>query len=188
MAIEFGAEDVYEMARQIEGEASAFYKRAASASGSPTCRRLLLELASMEVEHEQLFATMKAGTSARPPAPAIGAGEKAGRNRPDLTRMLMSGIAEDLAARFTGRETDEEILRKAIVFEKDTIVFFLDMKSYVFTDADSKRIDELISEELGHVLQLTGQLARPGLRAAGPARDAGAAGEEEPRGRDVPLE
>ena len=185
MAIEFGAEDVYQMARQIEDEAAAFYKRAASASGSPTCRRLLLELASMEVEHEQLFATMKAGVSGRRPA---GGGEKAGPSRPDLTRMLMSGIAEDLAARFTGRETDEEILRKAIVFEKDTIVFFLDMKSYVFTDADSKRIDELISEELGHVLQLTGQLARPHLRAAGPARDAGAAGEEELRGRDVPLE
>lgn len=188
MAIELNADDVFKMARQIEKDASAFYRRAASASGSPTCRQALLELASMEAEHEQVFASMKAELSRRRPAPAAGGtGKEVRRDSPDLTTMLISGVRDDLAERFTGRETDDEILRKALLFEKDTIVFFLHMKDYVPTQADKSRIDALVAEELGHMLKLTGQLASPRSQPARPARNARGAGDEEPRGRDAPL-
>ena len=162
MAIELGADDVLEMARQIESDASAFYKRAASASADPTARRVLLELASMEVEHDQLFAGIKAQMPSDQKAFAVdGAGMKVPCQQPEVTRMLISGVREDLAARFAGRETDQEILRKALLFEKDTIVFFIHMKDYVAAEADKRRIDDLVAEEIGHVLKLTGQLASP---------------------------
>ena len=162
MSIEMTAVDVLEMARKLEAEASDFYGRAASAASRSVCRRLLRDLASMEVEHEQVFASLEAQLPSGPPQPE--SEDASRRDRPDgpgLTRMLISGVKEDLAQRFTGEETDEEVLRKALVFEKDTIVLFLHMKDYLATDADRERIDRLVTEEIGHVLLLTGQLASP---------------------------
>jgi len=157
MNTDLSADDVLEMALRIETDASAFYRNAASAASNPSCRGVLEDLATMESEHGEVFATMKA----QPTPPPDVSPAKTGRKFPGLTITLASGVHDDLVERFTGRETDDEILRKAIVFEKDSIVFFLHMKSLLGSHLERGRIDALITEELGHVLNLTGQLTSP---------------------------
>ena len=59
MTIDFSAEEVVEMAEQIERNGATFYRRAAEGTPEPSDRALLLELAAMEDDHERVFASMK---------------------------------------------------------------------------------------------------------------------------------
>jgi rubrerythrin len=160
MGIELDANDVFEMAEQIERDAAAFYMRASSASRDPRTQRVLLGLATMEAEHEQIFDTMKTHLSAEGWT-AAGVERAAGLagDSSIVAGLFASGVGEDLAERFTGGQTAEQILRKAIEFEKDTIVFFVSMRDMLRRAADRKRIDGIIKEELGHILMLTSELA-----------------------------
>lgn len=160
MGIELDAIEVFEMAVRIEADARAFYERAASAATGLRPRRILLDLASMEGEHELIFDAMKTHFSGAAPLPADADDEGwAAKNLPTLVNLLASGVKEDLAQRFTGKEAGEQILRKAIEFEKDTIVFFAGMKAMLTDPTDKKRIDGIIKEELGHIVTLTSELA-----------------------------
>jgi len=144
------AGDVFDMARQIELDARSFYRRAADASPFASSRRLLLDLADMEQDHAQIFEAMKARLPAGPVSPAPWL---------NVARFLASGIRQHLAERFAGDEDAEEILRRAIDFERDTVAFFVSMKAALADPADRASLDALIVEELGHVVKLSGELA-----------------------------
>ena len=155
MPAEMTLADVYDMAIEIEADAGTFYSLAASACRDPENQRVLGELASMEKDHQLVFAAMKD----RAASPA-----EAGRWAEELslvTKLFASGIKEDLSRRFTGRESNRDLLRKALSFEKDTIVFFLHMRNMLTSQADKSRVDEIVTEELGHVILLSGALASP---------------------------
>jgi len=163
--MKLSARDIFEMAEQIESDAAVFYRSAAEATSDPTRRDLLRELATMELGHEGVFAGMKSLLPDAPPAPKPP--DKAGADPDDidwsgLTTLLASGVREHLAERFTGRETSNEILRKAIEFERDTIVFFANVKALLPGPEVARRIDEVLAEELGHILSLSGQLVANG--------------------------
>lgn len=165
MGVELNADDVFQMAEQIEKDAFAFYKQAASAFSDPARQQLLLSLASMEAEHELVFAAMKDHLTADGWHLAV-PGDGAAKDWPVLVNVVASGVKEDLAGRFAGKQSGDQILRKAIDFEKDSIVFFLGMKDMLSDPGDKARIDAIIREELGHVLSLTGELFSPGGLAA----------------------
>lgn len=154
MDSEMDANEVFAMAEQIERDAAAFYKQAATLSADAKCRQVLAELGDMESEHEYVLAGMKVELAARPPGPArLGAA-----GAPGMAALFASGVREDLAHRFTGRETSDEILRRAIEFERDAVVFFLGVKRGLTDAADAQKIDEIIQQELGHILMLMGAL------------------------------
>jgi rubrerythrin len=149
VSFELDATDLFSMARQIEADACEFYRRAAKITSDRTCQGILLGLAELEVEHRDIFAGLEARC-----CPA--------RDWPLVTSLLASGVKEDLAARFTGRESSTEILHKAIDFEKDSIVFFSSLRTTLNDAADRQCIDEIIREELGHILTLNSALAKSG--------------------------
>ena len=53
----------------------------------------------------------------------------------------------------------EAILKEAITAEKDSIVFYLGMKDMVADASGKDRIDAIIKEEMGHIRQLSRELA-----------------------------
>jgi rubrerythrin len=53
----------------------------------------------------------------------------------------------------------EAILKEAITAEKDSIVFYLGMKDMVADGAGKAKIDVIIKEEMGHIRQLSRELA-----------------------------
>ncbi len=162
MSIEPSTDDVFEMAEQIEHDACSFYRQAAASMPDPACRSVLLDLASMEGEHEQVFATIKAQPAAPGgPGPGLELADGAASSWPSVAQLFASGVREDLARRFTGRETRAEILQKAIEFEKDSLAFFLSARNLLTDPEGRRRIDALLNEELGHILTLTGRLASP---------------------------
>ncbi len=52
----------------------------------------------------------------------------------------------------------EEILKAAIMAEKESIVFYLGMKEIVQNSLGEKRIEQIINEEMGHITMLSREL------------------------------
>jgi len=156
MSIRFTADEVFEMALQIERNGAAFYERAAELEQDAHARNTLLELAAMEEEHEQTFTEMRAGLTEQ--------------ERKELTfdpegqlPLYLRAIADKNvfdtksapAERLTGKETMEDVLRTAIGLEKDSIVFYVGLKGIVPERLGAARLDDIVKEEMSHIATLS---------------------------------
>ncbi len=153
MAFDFNAKDIFEMAKQIERNGVIFYEAAAKAVSNDDERKMLLNLAKMELMHEQTFADMEKELTEVESAEII--------FDPDNMAALYIKALVDTKV-FFEKQIDttsmKEILKEAIVAEKDTIVFYLGMKDLVPGKLGSKRIDDIISEEMSHIRILAKEL------------------------------
>lgn len=156
VSIHFNADEIFQMAEQIERNGRDFYAQAANRTAESRTAQFLLGLAAMEAEHEKIFAGMRAGLSERE--------RKATVPDPDdqaLTylRAWADGHVFDVrrrpAEKLTGKEKVEDILRIAIGLEKDSIVFYLGMKDAVPERLGRSKIDPIIKEEMSHMSSLS---------------------------------
>ena len=160
MSFPFNADEILEMAEQIERNGARFYRRAAQGAGDSRNRRLLLDLAAMEEEHEKIFASMRADLAREKP-------ETVGFDPDGQAALYLRAMADghvfdvkaDPTGLFTGKETMEDVLRMAMGMEKDSIVFYLGMKELVPERLGKDRIDDIIREEMRHLAILGEELA-----------------------------
>jgi rubrerythrin len=153
MMYDFNADDIFEIAGQMERNGAQFYRTAAAAAKDNKARDFLLSLAVMEDEHEKIFARMRS---------QLTASEKA------TTTFDPQGEAADYlkaladARVFFEKKIDtasmEAILKDAITAEKDSIVFYLGMREAVPENLGRNRLDEVIKEEMGHIRLLSKEL------------------------------
>jgi rubrerythrin len=153
----FNADEVLEMAAQIERNGATFYRRAAEVAGGG--KDLLLEIAEQEDEHLALFESMRANLPADDAASTTFDPE--GLASTYLKAMADGHVfdlaAEDSSSLVSGNETLDEILATAIQAEKDTIAFFAGMKGFVPESLGKDKVDDLISEEVRHISWLVGK-------------------------------
>ncbi|MBU2510873.1 ferritin family protein [bacterium] len=151
----FNANEILDMAIQIEKNGYAFYKQAAEDIKDGDIKSFLLELADMELNHEESFVEMKS---------ALAAGEKAEVvfDPWEETAAYLEALAATRV--FYEKKIDttsaKEVLKEAIVAEKESIVFYLGMKDMVPEDAGKKRIDDIIREEMSHIQIISKQLLK----------------------------
>ena len=157
MSVQLTIDEIFEVAVRIEKDGAQFFRTGALVSASVDCRRTLMELAQMEADHELIFGAMREGLHAG--AAAAGQAAECPVDWTGMVHLFASDALKGLAAGFSGRETPERIYRAAIDFEKDTIVFFLSFKRMLSSAADRGRLEQIIREELGHLLLLSGKLA-----------------------------
>jgi len=146
-------DSVFEIAEQIERDGAAFYRKAA-ASADDDRRSLLVALAEMEYNHERTFASMRS---------EISSGKIESIDRvPDsqglrYLQMVAKGriFQADASPRLTGHEPIDRILEIAVSLEKDSIVFYQSMKALIAPGRGREQIDEIIDQEIGHILELT---------------------------------
>jgi len=159
MNSKFNAREVFEIARKIERNGYAFYKRAAETTAKyPEASEFLRKLAEMELVHEEQFSKMKDDFS--PELETIPDAEK--QALAYLQAMAEGKIFEnhnDPASRITGRETLEELYHTAIGFEKDSVIFFTGIREVVPDKLGKERVDYLIKEEMCHIAILSRELA-----------------------------
>ena len=163
MAIPISADEVFEMACEIERNGAAFYRRAAEIANGPATQRLLNALAEMEDDHVKTFSQMRAEFAAEGGA-VVQADDQAVR----YLRALAGGrIFNDTGAPAEMLAEDRspaEILRTGIGLEKDSIVFYVGMKRMVAGSKGAARMDGIIEEEMSHVAMLDKELASVGGR------------------------
>ena len=164
MSYYFNADEIFEMAEQIERNGAKFYSGASEKATSPDVRKLLLDFAAMEKNHEKLFANMRADMLKQGQAatvdPVFDPEGEAGL----YLRAMADGHIFDVRANpgedLTGEESMEDIFRLAIGREKDSVVFYVGMKDMVSERLGKDKIDGIIKEEMSHVTILSRELAK----------------------------
>jgi len=154
MSYDFNADDVFEVAEQLERNGAAFYRDAAGSVEDSTLKEFLLELAAMEDEHEKTFVNLYNELTAAEKTPTV--------FDPDNESALYLKALADTRV-FFKKEIDtstvEGIFKSAITAEKDSIVFYLGMKDLVPGALGKDRMDAIIKEEMGHIKVLSQKLA-----------------------------
>ncbi len=160
MSLDFNADEIFEMAEQIERNGAKFYRKAAEGRENTHAHQLLLDLASMEVEHERLFASMREELSKQESGTTVfDPHDEAALYLRAMADGQVFDVKSDPSKDLTGEESMEHILRKAIGMEKDSIVFYLGMKDMVPEKLGKPRIDGVIKEEMKHVTDLSNSLS-----------------------------
>ncbi len=160
MGFDFNADEIFEMAEQIERNGAGFYRHAAEGATDSSGRKLLLDLAGMEDEHEKVFAAMRADLSDQERESTIfDPNDESVLYLRAMADSSVFDLKSDHSERFIGKETMEDILRTAIGLERDSISFYVGVKEIVPQRLGKARIDAIIKEEMRHVTALSNELA-----------------------------
>jgi rubrerythrin len=153
MTYDFTANDVFEMAEQLERNGARFYRNAAKNAGDPEANTFLIRLAEMEDAHEKTFAFLRSNLSEKGKAATI-------FDPQHESALYLRALADTKV--FFEKEIDlssmKAILKAAILAEKDSIVFYLGMKDLVPDKLGKDELDKIIKEEMGHIRILSKEL------------------------------
>lgn len=152
---DFNADEILEMAEQLERNGSKFYRNAAETVTLPEESALLLKLAAMEDEHEKTFQRMRSelGDQEKTATVFDPGGEAAHYLRALADTRVFFEKKVDISSM-------KEILKAAIEAEKESIVFYLGMREAVPGKLGKSRLDDIIKEEMGHIRLLSRELVR----------------------------
>ena len=153
MSYEFNADEIFAIAEQIERNGANFYRMVAENITDVDKKKLLIQLAEMEDDHEKTFKNLRA---------------ELGENERVMTTFDPEGESESYLRAladtrvFYEKEVDtnslKEIFKTAITAEKDSIVFYLGMKDVVPSHMGKQKLDGIIQEEMNHIKLLSREL------------------------------
>ena len=160
MTMAFNADEVFEMAEQIERAAARFYREVAAKAADREMKEMFLTLASMEEGHFHTFQEMRRG---------LGDQEKGSTtfDPENEVALYLQAMAEakgfegmrSPGHRLTGKESMPELFEIAIGAERNSVLFYVGLKEMVDARAGKDKVEGIIREEVGHVAQLRRQLA-----------------------------
>lgn len=158
----FNADEIFEMAVDIEANGERFYRLASKKAADARVAELLAELAHWEVRHREIFETMRRDLAGR---------------RPELTphdpdfeyetyfRSVTAGkVFDPNDAEQAAAGELRDVFGFALAREKESILFYTGMKEAVGEDLGRSKIDDIIREEMRHVTILTKELEKLGTR------------------------
>ena len=160
MPITFNADEVFEMAEQIERNGATFYRETGAKSTDQQVKNMFLRLAAMEDSHLQTFQQMRK---------TLGDQEKGGTtfDPEGEASLYLQALADDRGfegmkgrnVKLTGKESTRELLEIAINAERNSILYYVGLKEMVPTDTGREKVETIIREEVGHAAELRRQLA-----------------------------
>ena len=150
----FTAAEALEMAMQVEANGEVFYDVVAAKVADPSVKKLFQELALQEQRHYGVFHKMAGtvGGAASPSAPDAERDEYHMYLQAALENALFAGPDKALAMAEQARDR-LMALRAAIGFEKDTLLFFYDLREMVSV-TEQKAVTGVIQEEKTHLRRL----------------------------------
>lgn len=155
MSITFNADEILEMAEEIESNGARFYRKAATLATDEQVKERLLSMADMEDGHLDTFKRIREQLSEQ---------EKQSTTfDPDNQAALYLQAMADARGcegkvsptqELTGQESLDELIQIALRAEKESVVFYTGLKELVPVNAGRDIVDEVISEELSHITTL----------------------------------
>ncbi|HJW88419.1 MAG TPA: ferritin family protein [Dehalococcoidia bacterium] len=155
MSILFTGREMLETAIEVERNGFSFYSELARAGKA---RFTFEHLAGQEKRHESLFQGML-DSLGQAPAPESYNGELALYIKTLASGRVFKSPQE--AREMAQKLSPEEAVRTAIGIEKDSILFYGEMRGLVRRE-DRSLVDRIMDEERGHVLQLSEVLSQMG--------------------------
>jgi rubrerythrin len=151
MSISFSGSELINIAIGIEERGVAFYASMADATKNANAREIFRYLADMERRHIQIFQGML-GEADKFKFP-----ETAGEYAVYLQALVDSAVFSDelIASKMAkGAESDTSALELAIGAEKDSILFYYEMRDIMPQRAQAT-VNKIITEEKSHLRQLS---------------------------------
>jgi rubrerythrin len=152
------AAEALRWAMEIEENGEAFYRAVAAKSADPELKALFEDLAVQERGHYQVFQKMLEKVKPEPDLSSVGVqyDEYQAYLQAALANALFAGQDKGLtlARKAQGRET---ALQAAMSFEKDTLLFFYDLREMV-SEAERGAVSGIILEEKAHLRRLAKML------------------------------
>jgi len=155
MSITFNADEIFEMAEEIEQNAARFYRQAAKYTLDEKTKQMFLDLAAMENGHLYTFKQMRSELSEEEKEQTVFDPD----NEAAIYLQTMAGSrgtegrksqTEDL----NGSETIEQIIKIAINAEKNSIAFYVGLKDLVPSKIGRDKVEAIIKEEMAHLARL----------------------------------
>lgn len=146
----YNADEVFEMAEQIERNGAKFYRKAAGMFSREKTRQMLLSLAVMEEDHEKIFSRMRAQFLEKPTQVVQDPNEDAVLYLRALVDRKI--FRSDPTQLLNGDEKIEEVLDRALELEKDSIIFYMGIKELV--PDGREHVNTIIREEMKHITLL----------------------------------
>lgn len=152
MAITFNADEIFEIAEQIERNGQKFYSTSAQRVSEPATKSVLTDLANMEAEHLKTFQNLHAKLDAQareeltwdPDGQAVAYLRAAADSHIFKTDVdPLSLLSDNAGAR--------EILELALQFEKDSVIYFLGVADMVPERLGKADVLSLAKQEQGHI-------------------------------------
>ena len=147
--------DIVDLAVQIEKNGERLYRNAAKQVSDPSVSALLLRLANDEVDHAKWFSKLKDKLNKVIDDPQI---EETGKR-------ILLGVLGDQS--FSLKDVDfssikeiENLLRVAIEFQEDTVLFYEMIRSYIDEKETLDHLNTIIEEENDHIRLLQESLER----------------------------
>jgi rubrerythrin len=134
------------MAIKIENNAEMFYRQAVEKISTPSLEPVLTCLADQEQQHARWFEKLKS---------VIGEIE-AKVDSEELSGTALANLVGDQTfslgeADLSQIENVEKLIELAIEHEKDTIIFYQMLQSFIETPETLKELDDIIAEEHRHI-------------------------------------
>lgn len=160
MGITFNADEIFEMAEEIERNGARFYRQAAENAPGEKTKKMLLDMAVMEDGHLKTFREMRKELGPREKEETV-------FDPDNQSAMYLQTMADgrgyegkkSVTTELTGSETIQEVLKIAIDAEKNSVVFYTGLKDLVPVRAGKEKVEAIIREELGHIATLRKELA-----------------------------
>lgn len=163
MPVTFNANEIFEIAEEIERNGAGFYRKAAEQTSDKETKQLLGDMAAIEDGHLETFKSMRAELS----------GEDIGWTVFDPNNeaaLYLQAIADargwegkvSPTEPLTGNETTTEILETALCSEKESVLFYFGLKALVPDNAGKDKVENIIIEELKHITTILEKLKASG--------------------------
>ncbi len=158
MAGIFKATDILLAAQEVETRGEVFYNRLVETTTEPKLKELFTFLAGEESKHRAIFAKLyeRVGEVELPAWAEEDEYVDYLKYLLDSHTLFRLGDVENLK-RFMG--THKEAVETAMGFEKDTILFFVEMQEFV-PEGEKKYIKACIDEERSHLRMLAAMLPK----------------------------
>ncbi len=158
----FTMREIIEFAIRIEENGQEIYREASEKVSDPALVSLLQWLAHEESEHVRWFSNLKKTAKDEDVDPEL----------EELGQSILLGIVGDQAFSLEERDLStiadlQEVLKIALDFEKDTVMFYEMMGTFVQEDAALAKLNQIIREENRHVNVLSEFLLKGTVQVPG---------------------
>ena len=160
MALIYNASEIFQMGIEIEKNGRAFYSACAQSAAAPEVRKLCGELSQWEGAHVAIFEQLKKDL------PQSAYGESVFDPDNELSLYLKAAadshifvVNKDMASFAASLTAADDILGKALYFEKDSVVLYASMLRMVPEHLGKKTVEKILDEELKHISIITRQMA-----------------------------
>ena len=147
----FSAAEMVDLAVQLEQNGQVFYQEAANHARQEDVKHLLDFLAKEEQRHEAAFRSMQPEESEHRPAQEY-PGQKSAFIQALLEERLLPA-GEVVERVLPGLTSDAEVLDFALSFEKDTLLFYYEMR-HMMGGAHREIMDDILEQEKIHIERL----------------------------------